>query len=357
MSETPVGQLAEDLAYPAFNPAFVPIEVDRNTIEICIGPWTGPSYTVHDADGDGVIADILDGIDGETHVETLLEPVEEADHEEVTQFLRTLADEAVVYDAADRDPGAWAHLRLRDQFDQSERQRLESRRVLLVGTGAMQRQIATDLSSLGLSEVGLVNPTADAAVDGDAGDGVVEFDAASLDEAVAAADFVVHTASRPDPNFVSSVDEATQEHGTPWSSVRVHGFDGFVGPTIFPGETACFDCFTERTMANVSDPSRYRSFRQHFAERPEATQLRLPGLERMLAGYLVMDLVNLLAFGTGFTAGRVFVVDGTRLSVECNDVLKLPRCDTCGPETDAVSRFGGVSDIEAAAARFDGGDG
>lgn len=353
MSDPTIEELADELAYPAFNPAFVPVEVDKDTIEISIGPWTGPSYTVHDDERDGKVATLLDSIDGETHVEELLDPLDEQSREEFAGLLRTLATDAVIYDSSQRDPDSWTHLTLRDQFSGSDRTRLESRRVLIVGSGEMGRQVAADLSSIGVREVGMIDPTAETAVDTQLAEDVVAFDADSLEESVEAADFVVYTADRPYPNLESRINKATQQSGTPWTSARVHGFDGFIGPTIFPGETACFECYREREMSNVSDPARYQSFLQQLTEQSETTQLRLPGLGRMLAGYLVMDLVNLLAFGTGFTSGRVFVVNGTRLSIDCNDVLKLPRCRSCGKEYGkAISRFGGESQIQKAAERF-----
>jgi len=357
MSHRIVDELVEELPYPEFNPAFVPVEVDRDTIEISIGPWTGPSYTVHDDERDGKIADLLDRIDGETHITEILDPLDEHERAEFGQFLHKLATDSVIYDRSEAEPDSWTHLTLRDQFSSEDRTRLESRRVLVVGCGEIGQQIATDLSSVGVQEVGIIDPTTDTpAADNLDGD-VVEFDADSLEESVAAADFVVYTASRPYPNLESRLNEATLESGTPWTSARIQGFDGFIGPTIFPGETACFECYREREMANVSNTSQYQAYLQQMADKPDTTQLRLPGLARMLAGYLVMDLVNLLAFGTGFTSGRVFVVNGTRLSIECNDVLKLPRCRSCGKEQgNTVSRFGGESQIVRAVDRFGVGD-
>ena len=358
MREHIVDQLAEELAYPAFNPAFVPIEIDQDTVEISIGPWSGPGYTIHDDERDGVVAQLLTRVDGETHVEELLEPLDDEGRAEFGQLFRKLATDALIYDTAERDPGSWTHLALRDRFSDLDRNRLESRKVLVIGSGEMRKQVATDLSSVGVQEIGIIDPTSETPVDGQLDENIVEFETDSLEESVAAADFVVYTASRPYPNLEDRINDATQEHGPPWTSVRIHGFDGFVGPTIFPGETACFNCYREREMANISDPSRYQSYLQQMADQPDATQLRLPGLGRMLAGYLVMDLVNLLAFGTGFTSGRVFVVNGTRLSIDCNDVLKLPRCQSCGKQRgDTVSRFGGESQLLEAAERFEIGDG
>jgi len=356
MSDRLVDRLSDELAYPAFNPAFVPVIVDQDTVEITIGPWSGTSYTIHDDERDGKVAALLDSIDGETHIETLLEPMDAQQQTEFGKLLTKLSNDSVIYDSANRDPGSWTHLTLRDRFEDPDRNRLESRRVLVIGGGEMGTQVTKDLSSIGVEEVGFIDPR-ESTPDHEFDEPVVDFEAESLEESVAAADFVVYTTSQPDPNLEDRINRATQDHGTPWTSARIAGFDGFIGPTIFPGETACFECYREREMANVADPARYQAYLRQLGDRPETTQLRLPGMARMLAGYLVMDLVNLLAFGTGFTSGRVFVVDGTRLSIESNDVLKLPRCQTCGTERgNTVSRFGGESQIVRAAERFGAGE-
>lgn len=356
MSTPFVEHLVDELAYPAFNPAFVPVMVDADTVEIRVGPWTGSSYRIQDRDRDTIIVDLIDSIDGKTHVEELLAPFEVDERENFGRFLLDLADEGVIYDSGKPTTDNWAHLTLRPELGDQGRARLESNRVLVVSPGDLGAQVANDLRTFDVEEIGMLDPLSPNTTPEP--DDAIAFDRDNLEAAVAAADLVVYTASRPYPDVEARIDEAAHDHGTPWTSARINGFDGFVGPTVFPGETGCYRCFEQRMLATFQEPHRYQVFLQHMAENSDTAQLQLPGLGRMLAGYLMMDIGNLLAFGTGYTAGRVFVVDGMHLSVECNDVLKLPRCDRCGKERgDARSQFTDVEHVVRARERFEGGDG
>lgn len=353
MSEgEPLARIVEEIPYPMLNPAFVPVQVNPDTVHIRVGPWTGPVYTIQDHDHEAEISEFFGCIDGSTHVSDLLEQLKsEVDREEVASLLLDLHDRDILYDRDREVDGVWPHLVLRRRFGQRERRNLSDRSVAIVDCGGLGTQVAADLTSAGVSDVGLfrpVEPETQTQPDPPTAD-PIELDDISV--AVDAADFVVYIANRPYPQIADDIDRACAETGTPWSTAQVHGVDGIVGPTVFPGETACYRCFRERMMANVANQDGYRAFASDGL-----TPARLPGLGRMVAGYLSLDLVNLLAFGTGYTAGRVISVDGLGLSVECNDVLKLPRCEVCGSaRTDVPSPYIDVDDVMEASTFSDRG--
>lgn len=336
----PLDRLRDTLSYPAFNPSFVPVEVDENTVHLRIGPWTGPVYTLRDADESSHLTAFVDRIDGETHVEDLLRPLSEQERIEVANILLTFAEKNVVYDRSEQDGELWPHLTLRTRFSARERRRLDDLAVTVVNCGRIGTQVAADLAELGVGEVGIVQPVPSATNQLPESDRVFDFGTDSTDAAIEAADFVVYGTERPYPGIAATINEVANETGTPWTSVQIHGLDGLIGPTVFPGETACYRCFQERSMANISQRESYRRFLEHLAANDDVTQPRTPAFGRMLAGYATMDLVHVLSFGTGYTAGRVFVVNSLDLSIDCNDVLKLPRCDACGKDAgDAHNRF------------------
>ncbi|GAB3042199.1 TOMM precursor leader peptide-binding protein [Natronobiforma cellulositropha] len=348
MSGDPITQVTEELTYPAFNPAFVPVQLDPNTVHIRIGPWTGPVYTLSDADGDAQLARLVEQLDGEQHVETILESFDEDDRVSIASLLVDLHEKDVVLDQSQADP-RYAHMPLRRRFANRERRRLEELDVLVVNSGTMGAQIATDLREFGVGEVAALQPVASAS------DSRIEacademFDPEALEAAVSGADFVVYAGDRPRPQLTDTINRVAHETKTAWSSVQIHGFDGIVGPTVFPGETACYRCFEKRQLSNVVNNVGYERYAEYVDDAADAVQARVPGFSRLLAGYLVLDLANVLPFGTGYTAGRVFVVDGIHLSVECNDVLKYPRCEVCGkPRGESVSQFITVDDIRDA---------
>ncbi|MFC6951312.1 TOMM precursor leader peptide-binding protein [Halorubellus litoreus] len=368
---------ALDVTYPAFNPTVVPAQVDENTLHVRAGPWSGPILTLRDADEDDGITALVDRIDGETHVEDVLEGFEGAEREEVLDALAALAENDVVYDASDDADPLHHHLAMRHRFRAADADRVASKTVALVGDARMVRHVAEDVLALGVGDVGVVSlddatagggatvgedaSTAggDAArveVDGVAGgdafayvrddDRFEVFERDALHEVVAAADFVVYAGTRPRPTLLADLNEATHEAGTPWVLGQALGFDGVVGPAVFPGETACYECFERRTLANVANREGYLGYRDAVEVDDHLAARSLPMLERAVAGYLSLDLVHLLAFGVGFTAGAVVTVNALDCATTTEDVLRLPRCPTCGVDPDdGHSPFVSLDDV------------
>lgn len=126
---------------------------------------------------------------------------------------------------------------------------------------------------------------------------------------------------------------------------QIRGFDGIIGPAIFPGETACYECFHERMLSNIPNIGGYRALEYEKEENSLATA-SLPMFSRAVAGYLSLDVLYLLSYGIGYTSGRVVTVNSLDLSTEVNEVLKLPRCDACGRDSRVdASRFVSLEDM------------
>lgn len=342
---------------PVFNPAFVPVQVTRDELHVRSGPWSGPALTIRDADRDGVLDRLLDTIDGQTTVATILEEFDAEHREEVRSVLEQLADNDVLRDRRSIDPETpWAHLALKYRFSQADRTRLENRSVLVVSTDEIGDQIVTELDEMGVGSIDLARPHGDQTPTGggqpleddrprDRDNQVTVHDDPALPALVDEADLVVYTADRPRP-IAGDLNELAIDSQTPFFPVEIHGFDGFIGPAVFPGETACYRCFTERTRSNVAGQQGYAAYREEFDGDRALSTATHPAFTRMLAGFASMELLHLLAFGTGYSAGRVIAIDALELSIEANDVLKLPRCECCGPAADVdVQRFVSMEDV------------
>lgn len=344
MTESIIEQLRNEVPYPTYNPAFVPVQIDPNTVNFRVGPWAGPAFTLRDTDEDNAVSAFIERIDGETHVDEIVDSFSGEQRRQIAELVHKLYQNDIIINRASEDDELWPHLALRKRFHNRDRERLNTKQILLIDCGRMGIQIATDLVDAGVDEVSIVRPLESDTDPDRIRDEITSTEPRDLEAAISVADFVVYAADQPHPEIVSTIDEIAHTERTPWTSVQIHGFDGFIGPTIFPTETACYHCFRERTLSNVSGRNGYERFLEQAQERQR--DVRAPGFGRMLAGYLVMDLVNVLSFGTGYTAGRVVRVDGVSLSMECNDVLKLPRCTVCGIQSgDGPSQFIAAKDV------------
>lgn len=352
MSEDePARRLADELSHPELAPAFVPVRVDANTVHIRAGPWSGPIVTLRDDDEENEVARLIELLDGETHIEEIVESFAPEQRREVVGVIEALADKGIVRQSeAGSEAPLGPRVPLREQYRRRERRRVDDMDVLVVDGGEMGSMIVPDLLSAGVGTVSYLEHRGGGEALGELGsrERVVHLeDSDALEAGIEAADFVVYAADRPVPELVDRVNRTAHRTGTPWTAGQVYGYDGIVGPSVIPGETACYECFIERALGNVPSPDRYLEYLDHLSEREGLASVSRRPLSRVVAGYLALDAVHLLAYGVGFTTEQAIRIDGLDLSYEANDVLKLPKCDVCGPEAGPdVTRFLGLEDFQ-----------
>lgn len=343
MTDSPADKLNDIISYPMLNPAFVAVQVDENSLHLRTGPWSGPIYTISDKDEENSITRLPELLDGETHVDRILEEFEKNQQQEIAEFLVNMVANNVILEANDvQAQSGFPRIALQQHFSTENEKRFQSVELSIINSGGVGHQIARDLLSMGIGGVRFLNIADNPIEDSNLKDydRFTESNSANMTEYINNAEFLVYTAEAVSPANIEKINQITHDTGTPWSIIRTAGFDGVIGPTIFPGETACYSCFHERMRANVPDIEGFDAYHKHRDDQVDQSTIRHHPLARLVAGYATLDLINLLAYGQGFTVGRVITFNSLDLSVEANDVLKLPRCDTCGKTRgDDVRRF------------------
>ncbi|XVH32598.1 TOMM precursor leader peptide-binding protein [Haloferacaceae archaeon DSL9] len=357
MSDTPVDPVSElrsTCARPRFNPAFVPVRVDANTLHVRAGPWSGPVVTIRDADGDGVLSRLLDVLDGETSAERILDTFDDEHRPEVARVMLRLVEQDVLVDGETAaDAPTRSQLAINYRFRQLDQRRLAEQSVFVVAADEMGRHLVADLLSMGVGHVTVTRRHGDWRPlddESDDADRLTVREDPDLDARAAEADLLIATADRPRP-IVSTLNEIAVETATPFLPVQIHGFDGLVGPAVYTGETACYECFRWRQRASVPGSEGFDAYRSEAGADPSLTTATLPAASRIVAGYGALEALYLLAFGTGYSAGRVLTLDTLSLSFEGNSVLKRPRCPCCGIDaTIDTQRYLSTDDLVDAAA-------
>lgn len=323
--------------FPRIDPSLVPVERSPDDFHFRAGPWSGTVFEISDDDEDGKLADVIGMLDGTNTVEEILAEFEEDDRTDVLQVLYVLQQEEILYEGTgtiERD-GVSGYLSATGQFSVEAMERLASSTVTLVGSGRTATFVAADAAEIGV-EVAFRHLGEGRRPPG-LGDAAVEMlDRDDFDDAVASSDLVVHAADRPHPDALERLNRLVHESGVPLLVGQVAGLDGVVGPTILPGETACYECFRQRRYANVEAPERYRAYEQVVGDAANAPGPNLAGFGHVVAGCLELELLNQLSGGFGFTVGRIVHYDFSDLSVEANDVLRMPRCPVCGSSPEQV---------------------
>jgi bacteriocin biosynthesis cyclodehydratase domain-containing protein len=173
-------------------------------------------------------------------------------------------------------------------------------RVSVAGAGALAAEVESALGSLGVAAT------------------------AGLDEA----DLVVACSDSPGFAFFDDVNGACLAHGTRWLRCAVLGTTAHLGPTIVPYETCCYTCFDLRVRSHEADTDDFAAYRAHAAPADEGA---LAPLRTALAAEAALEAARLLtAFAPAATIGRFFELDARSPARAGHDVLKVPRCPSCG---------------------------
>jgi molybdopterin-synthase adenylyltransferase len=153
-------------------------------------------------------------------------------------------------------------------------------------------------------------------------------DSGTLSSVLSTGSFAVLSMDTFNPDVYDAFNLACLESGTQWTSCRVLGFEFDVGPTVIPGETACFRCYDLRKKTNLTDYEEYALLDAHWRREP----LMTPALPvAPVAGVAALETIKALSgFVPPATYSHVFSMNLLSLVCRLHPVLKVPRCDHCG---------------------------
>jgi bacteriocin biosynthesis cyclodehydratase domain-containing protein len=145
-----------------------------------------------------------------------------------------------------------------------------------------------------------------------------------------AADFVVCSLESFAPATLHAVNAAAIQTKKPWMSIFVDGSQATVGPTYVPGETSCYLEFEIQSEASHTRQDEYLLYKEHIQANGHApVRPVLPPYSDVAASLGAISTLRFLLSGTTFTVGRAVHVDFERMSIDYQDVLRVPRCPAC----------------------------
>jgi ribosomal protein S12 methylthiotransferase accessory factor len=169
----------------------------------------------------------------------------------------------------------------------------------------------------------------------------VRVDSISSDDdllrAVEGSDFVLGCL---DPGLIAHTDRlnrACLRQRIPWSQASATAFEGIVGPTVIPYETACFACYQSRAVACHDDPQdALRDLEARYADPQDLSAVRenLPFAVGITGHLLALQAFQLITGLRPRSAGRVLVVDIHTSGVSEHVVLRKPWCSACFSPAD-----------------------
>ncbi len=148
-------------------------------------------------------------------------------------------------------------------------------------------------------------------------------------------DLVMFLPDRPLLPAREAVHKACLEAGVKLSTAGfLNSTTLVVGPTVVPGETACWTCHELRVKGVQNHYPEFEAFQQFLQSHPEVDPVgsRLPALAQALAGLAAFETIRILTnVMPPVTYGAMVTLNCMDMAVEMHDVLKLPRCPVCGP--------------------------
>jgi bacteriocin biosynthesis cyclodehydratase domain-containing protein len=159
-----------------------------------------------------------------------------------------------------------------------------------------------------------------------------------LAQAVHGHDVLAVALDVPSVTIYETLNEVCLAQNIPWiQSSSLSSIEGTVGPFIVPGETACYTCYQLRIRSNVDARAEYEAFQDYLRAREGETASYgyLPQFAAVIGQLLALEIVkHLTQFVLPVTYGSQLSLTFTTLESQLHEVLKLPRCPTCGPAHD-----------------------
>ena len=153
-------------------------------------------------------------------------------------------------------------------------------------------------------------------------------------------DWIVAAQDCFEPEELTAINSAALQCSTPWSLVCLDGYEGWLGPTFVPGETACFSCFNRRLLAGAGET-------RHIFMDPGVKVYKVPspwsvGPESsawvgLLTSMFALELIAAIQ-GHSFTLNNMLIVHRLNLTFQRESVLRLPRCPDCSPRGAAPAQ-------------------
>lgn len=128
------------------------------------------------------------------------------------------------------------------------------------------------------------------------------------------------------------INNVCLDRGTRWLHIDGSGPQVTLGPTFVPHQTACYTCFRSRQASHLPFPLSPNGDDEFVtgAQGGECAGTFQP-LWRLVFAQAALECARLLTgFTSPMTIGRCHEIGGAAMFATSHDVLKLPRCPSCG---------------------------
>ncbi|MGD1839191.1 MAG: TOMM precursor leader peptide-binding protein [Nitrososphaeraceae archaeon] len=338
---------------------------NNNEIEIRSGAWSSPVITIVDDKKLGKLEDIVSKFNGNYNTNEIIQLI----GIEYKDIIRSL-----IYELSQRgilDTFNIAISPIRSYFSIYSNSldlicnSLKNATIFVVGSGLLGSKISTNLSFFGIKKLILLDNSrienihtsyspyfSKKDIDKFLGSHVsnmikqinekieIEYinydmhnDLNNVDKLMSSSQLTVVCPDYPVPKIWSKVNNMAIENNFIWTIATIDGYDGQIGPTFIPFETACYKCLELRINNNITNHQynmRYKQIMLNESKSIQQNHLGIPGIVDIVTGFLTLDVPNIITTKTGYTIGKLILINYRSPEFETHSLLKLPRCSECG---------------------------
>jgi bacteriocin biosynthesis cyclodehydratase domain-containing protein len=305
---------------------------DADTVEFRTGVWNTRTLTIRDETASGKLWQLVRLIkDG--HGRKEIADRTGARVGQVDDLLDRLTDLGIVSEG----PRSVLDNYLLDAISLGEDYTQPTSRIVITGDVVAERAADALTASLPDRQIEL---RADGFLDNDGDQSVWENSLARQAQAeqhhwLADALVIVATATN-NPGRFRYVDTIAATAGFRWMHATIDGPFLFVGPTVIPGQSACYADFETRVAMNLRERESYLKYKAALADgrviaaKPDV----LPPLAGLLGCHVALEALNLVTCGTNSTVNKVLAIYLPTMELAYHEVLPLPT----GPDGPYANR-------------------
>ena len=338
------GSVVPEDFYYRIRPQVSVITHSPDEVELRHGVWNPISCTFADEQHSGQLARLIARLDGSASALRIA-----AEERVSREQIERLIDDLLNYGLVEKQPSTALDYYLMAATQWRAAEGLDpNQRVLILADEPLQRPIEDGLVAMLGDRVDLVSPDEPAIGVLDSPDTSWLNDGLATEEHLAMFEgwrgaVLVAASATINPVRTSVLNRACLHHGIRWVQAALDGPFVFVGPSILPGESACFECLEKRVFMNLREGANYQKYKSAIV----AGQIRLgtspmlAPLASLLSAHLVIEVLNFVLTGTTFTVGKMLVIHVPTMEVSFPDVLRMPGCSACGavPERDGHALY------------------
>jgi len=143
-------------------------------------------------------------------------------------------------------------------------------------------------------------------------------------------DIVVVSLETFSPLIFHSVNRLSISLKKPWVSIWIDGSLGIIGPIYIPGETCCYSEFEIQSEAAIKLKDEYFLYKEFMEEEGfENANLVIPPYLDIVSSFSTSFIMYFLLKRYSPILGRAIFIDFEELSIDYQQVMKLPRCPAC----------------------------